>query len=238
MTAGGSKRRIWAGGIVLGSLVAGLAAWGVAVKSPLFAVREIRVEGNVRLAAEEVIREAGVREGSNLLTLSVAGAVRAVEGNPWVARLQVERELPSTLVLRVEERTPIAWVGNRAGGVIVAADGTVLARREEPRRLAVVDGTPAALSVGDRASALGEQLRALAALRPRVRRLVESTELRESSLTLHLRDGSRAILGPPVNLGRKSAAIESILRWVGERDLALDYLDVRSPGTPAVRPLP
>ena len=75
-----------------------------------------------------LIREAlGVSRGDFMLEFSPEAARQRLESIPWVARAHVERHLPGTIVLRLEERRPFAIWQNQGRFVIVDRDGKTVA---------------------------------------------------------------------------------------------------------------
>lgn len=227
------------GGIAVLALVGlFLAGWAVAVKSPLFGLREVRVQGNVRLSAADVEALAGVDGEANVLTLGLGRVAASVEADPWIRRATVERDLPDAIVIRVQERSPIGWVADPEGGVVVSGDGVALARRAEPRRLATIGHSPQPLDPGTQVSSvLRGAIDVVAALPPRVRRQVEAVDSGGPEVTARLRSGAEVMIGRSADLTEKAAALDSILRWAGEHEVALAYIDVRAPRTPAVKPV-
>lgn len=85
-----------------------------------FRVRKVQVEGVRYLAAQDVVA---------LLRIDSTASVwddpeplrRRVEGHPQVARVEVGRKLPATIVVRVEENLPTALVPG-PGGALRAVD--------------------------------------------------------------------------------------------------------------------
>ncbi|MBE0618281.1 MAG: FtsQ-type POTRA domain-containing protein [Proteobacteria bacterium] len=71
-----------------------------------FVLQSIGVEGTRRATPEEVIRSAGLTTGVGLFQVDVERVRRLVEGLPWVRRARVVRQLPSTLLVEVEEWEP------------------------------------------------------------------------------------------------------------------------------------
>jgi cell division protein FtsQ len=226
------------GGIVALSLIGlTLVGWVAAFRTGLFHARDVKVVGVVRVDAAEIERLAAIGSDDNLLLLDEEAVSRRVREHPWIASAEVTTRLPSTVVLRVAERRPIAWVAGPEGGALVAPDGTVLTRRRQPGihvRVGSIDALP------DPGAVLGDlrpSLRVVASLPPRVRRSVARVELREGEHLLHLRDGARVRYGGPESLEAKRAALESILAWVAAEGVAVAYIDLRAPDAPAVRPI-
>lgn len=96
-----------------------------------FRVRTIRVEGAVRYAPEEVIAASGLKEGSYLALLDTVTMTRQIRaGLPYVERASVQRLLPDTVVITVEESTVAAavrtqgqwWLVNGAGKLLETVD--------------------------------------------------------------------------------------------------------------------
>jgi cell division protein FtsQ len=231
-----ARRSPW-GAVALMLVMVGLAAWLVA-NSALFAAREIRVLGNVRLTAAEVERLAGISIGDNVLRVDIDGAVGSLERSPWVARASVERSLPSTLVVLVVERDPAAWLRDREGPVVVAADGTVLERAEsKPRDIPFVGRWGATLEPGQRVAASGV-LRVAGALPADLAHRVLAVSLDGDELVLDLRGGAEALYGDSSALEAKNGALASVLSWARERRMEVGIIDLRIPGTPSLSPAP
>jgi cell division protein FtsQ len=119
------------------ALPAGVVAW--VLTAPLFGLRDVDVvEGNGaarRVSGEWVRRALEPLEGGNLVRLSLAEAAARVERNPWIESVEMAKELPGRLRVKVAERRPVALL--LAGGKLVYADS-------EGRAIAPVS-TPAEL---------------------------------------------------------------------------------------------
>ena len=87
---------------VLAVLVGG---WRV-TNSRIFALRNLRVVGNVRLTPSQVERLAGLTRTTNVFWFSSGRAEGKLMESPWVAGATVSRTLPGDVVIRVIERSP------------------------------------------------------------------------------------------------------------------------------------
>ena len=76
--------------------------------SPRFAINEIQVHGNHRLATADVIAELGFHAGDNIFATGLDLA--ALRSDPWVASAEVHRELPHAVAIDIVERAPVAIV--------------------------------------------------------------------------------------------------------------------------------
>ncbi len=125
-----------------------LYAWGRSSSS--FAVREITVTGAERTSAGALIRHLRTSfVGGNLFTVAEAEVAEALASFPYVARVDVDRDFPSTLRVAVVEHQPVANVLATGGWYVVADDGYVVFRMGR-------DGTPAAVGTAATASAAPE----------------------------------------------------------------------------------
>ncbi len=79
-------------------------------RSPLFVVSNIRVEGAMRVDTMDAVRMSGITPGMRMTAIRPAVCEKALEANAWVRRAHVERHLPNTITIRLEEREPIALV--------------------------------------------------------------------------------------------------------------------------------
>ncbi len=73
-----------------------------------FTLRRFVIEPANKIGKGELVGASGVKLGQNLLQLSLDEIRRSIEKIPHVASVRVERHLPDTLYLWVEERRPVA----------------------------------------------------------------------------------------------------------------------------------
>lgn len=229
----------WVGAIGLASLVLAAALLALA-RSPLLRVREVRVEGVTHGSPARIVRLSGLAEGEPLVGLDT-GAVRArIERDPWVARAEIDVDLPSTVTIRVTERVPIAVVDLGSGPVLVDAQGGVIARGAGPglpqidlapprlERLGAGDARGPRPSVGTVARALGALPRAV------LEQVVRARFTPGSGLELVLRDGVRVRYGQPGELEAKAEALAQVLRWARGAGARLRTINVMAPSVPAI----
>lgn len=78
--------------------------------SDYFAVRQLRVDGARVLSPEYIVSVAGVTTEDNVVFLNLSKIQDRIETIPYVRECEVARAFPDTVVIRVEERTPVATV--------------------------------------------------------------------------------------------------------------------------------
>lgn len=99
----------WVVGIGL-SVVSVSLLFRILENSPLFALERIEVAGTLRASLGELPPLNGMEPAGNLLTLDIQEVVRRLEAQPGVESASVAKKFPNQLVVRVEERQPVALV--------------------------------------------------------------------------------------------------------------------------------
>lgn len=90
------------------------------------ALREVLVQGRSRTSQEELMAALGLKLGAPILAIDPAELRTRLEALPWVARATVERRLPDTLFISVEEREPLALWQHDGALVLIDREGTVI----------------------------------------------------------------------------------------------------------------
>jgi len=212
------------------------------VRTPLFGLAAIHVEGTRALGREQVLAAADVRPGQPYLGLDLEAIRRRVAALPRVAAARVVRDYPASLRIVVSERPAVASVRKVAVYWLVAADGTVLeASRQRPANLPHVASVPLPADVhpGSRlppGNPLANALGALGGMRPELRRQVVAVHARSlDGLEFRLRDGTRVLYGLAVEQPAKDAAVLLVRRTLAKQGREVERIDVRNPAAPTVR---
>ena len=214
------RRVVW----VLGTIAVAAAATGIVV-SPILDVNQIAVIGVDGAHADEVRTATGVERGEALLLVDTGTATERVETLAWVEHVEISRELPGTLRVRITPRFPVAWRATDAGtielidrrGIAVTTTPTMPAGLPELQA-----GSPAEVRAAAQvASALGSELA------PRVARVI--VESGWGRLWLH--SGEEVRLGDVHReLGSKLRAAVAILETLA--GATVNYLSVEVPSAP------
>lgn len=118
-----SPRRILKGFLFL--VISG-ALLAIAVYSPLFSVRDVRIIGNHYMPPDDICRVAGVYPGVPLFQVKTAEMAQLLMKDLRVEQAIVRRSLPSTLEIQIVERRPVATVDCDFGYVDLDREGTVI----------------------------------------------------------------------------------------------------------------
>lgn len=84
----------------------GLAGWDAIHRSPYFLVRTIDVAPTPHLDRAAIIEAIGLGKPGNIFAFDADAARDALLAHPWVATARVEKVLPETIIVRLEERRP------------------------------------------------------------------------------------------------------------------------------------
>ena len=126
------RRRWWIG---LGSLAAifvlAVGAW-LLLHTSLFQAKTLRVEGSAHEPAGLIVAASGITTQTPLISIDTASAATGIEALPWVKTASVELHWPSSVVIAVTQRTPVAVMHAPNRHALIDPTGRVLAR---PRTL-------------------------------------------------------------------------------------------------------
>ncbi len=118
-----------------------------------FFVSSIEVHGEKRLTRKEIIDLSGIRVGDNIFSLDLKKIAGKISSQPWIRFAHVERRLPDAVVIRVEERQPVALarIGERL--FMVDRDGTCFKYLHDPKGFSA----PIITGIDTKASAAAEK---------------------------------------------------------------------------------
>ena len=96
-----------------------LVVW--VLTAPVFAVRDVEVGGPLQRVPDAWVRQAmAPLAGENLVRLSLAEVASKLQSNPWISTVEIVKEPPGRLRVRLAERKPVALM--LAGGALAYAD--------------------------------------------------------------------------------------------------------------------
>lgn len=225
---------------IIGVVVLGVVAL-VVLHSSLFSARTVRVFGAVHTSETSVLSVSGLSAHPALISVNTGADATSLEMLPWVKSAKVTRSWPSTVVVRLTERTPIAIaMVDRLHGYLLDQSGRVLARVSRPPSGVVsVLGLGAIPAPGGFLPAHAGNLLAVAAaipisLEPKIASLAED---RVNGLTLQLLHGPRVVLATTADLRQKMVSLATLLATSSHVSFAgIVTIDLRVPAEPVLTP--
>jgi cell division protein FtsQ len=195
-------------------------------------VTDIRIEGRANTPEQLLRATLGVSVGDPILGFSVEQAARRIETLSWVDHATVERRLPGTIVVQLQERRPFAIWQNQGKFVLIDRTGQVVANenvsdfRQFP--LLVGPGAP------DGAAALIDALNDHPGIAARV---VAAVRVAERRWNLQMKSGMEVLLPE----GHEAAALDRLSALEDQHkllDRPLARIDLRLPTLLVLHPLP
>lgn len=221
----GTGRRAWA--LAGGAAAAAAIAAGVVWASPLLAVTQVQVSGTDLLAPADVREAAGVPAGTPLPRVRTGEVADRVAALAPVARVEVSRSWPRTLVIDVTERTAVAAVPREGGYGWLDATGTVFHTASgAPPGSPLLELSAPGPDDPDTAAALV----VLEALTPQLRSRLDTLVVDgPARIRLELGDGSTVVWGDESASGEKARVATALL----DRDA--EVIDVSAPEVVVLR---
>lgn len=208
-----------------------LVAGFILVSSPLFEIKSITVEGNLRLQAEEIRSASGLVPGTNIFQAQTGEARDRLEALPAIREAQLTREFPSTVRIVVVERVPVAILSMDGEFWEVDVEGVPVAKKgrgwdglpvitgvrygspDLPRTLEVVGRLPDAVVSGLSEVSFGNDLRFI----------------------LYTFDGIEIRLGQAERLEQKGGLLLEVLPLVRDAGRKVEYIDLSEPDKAVVK---
>lgn len=121
------QRRKWS---ALLWLVLALAGAVLLLRSQVFVLRQVNVEGNAALSVEEVMTLAGLEYGESIFSVSERQVERQLSGELRVELISCRRTLPNAFSLVIREREALACVHCGGEYLLIDETGYIMSRQE------------------------------------------------------------------------------------------------------------
>jgi cell division protein FtsQ len=192
--------------VLLVGLVAA-AVWLLFVGSVL-TVKKVDVEGESQLSRQQILQAAQVPTGGHLAELDLNAIRSRVSALAPVRRVDVSREWPDGVLIRVTERTAVAVV--QIGGGFHAMDAEGVLFRDYPRAPV---GMPRVVTSADTGSAaLAEAARVIASLPHDLAARVDHLQVHGiDQISLAMRGGASVVWGSDAQSALKAEVLTRLL---------------------------
>ncbi|MGA8245599.1 MAG: FtsQ-type POTRA domain-containing protein, partial [Nocardioides sp.] len=207
--------------VLLVALVSG-AIWLVFLSSVL-TVKHVDVQGESLLTRQQILTAARVPDGAHLADLDLSAIRSRVGALAPVRRVDVSRDWPDGVLIKVTERTAVAAV--EVGGAYHAMDAEGVLFRDFRR---VPPGMPLVVpTAGAGSAALAEAARVIASLPAGLAARVDHVQVSGvDQVSLAMRGGARVIWGSAAQSGLKAQVLARLLPHPAQT------YDVSVPGQP------
>jgi cell division protein FtsQ len=225
------RRRALIGAAVAVAAASGLLA--VLLFSPALALRTVTVEGNKLVPAAEVAAALKPLKGESLARITDGRVEALLSGQPAIEQVTVAAEPPSTLVVSIQERVPVAVLRKGKRFALIDSEGRQLAAvgKRTDAKLPLISGGSAAVR-DDLFPAISA---VLSALPPGVlSRLDHASADSLDSVELTLKNGKTIFWGSAEESAFKARVVTALLKAPKTVPPVTVY-DVSAPARPVTR---
>lgn len=203
------------------------------LNSEMFEIKEIDVNGCVRVSEERVLRASGLKAGENMLAFRASQLKSAVGDIPLVKSVTVKRKVPSRIVITITERQPYAYVRTRNVFYMIDAEQVVLeiggVARNSSLRMIHSDGVEPA-EVGRRLEFPYDSLMVsfFDKAEPSLGALLTTAHFNRSGIKVYLNNGAYVLLGNGDRLREKLDDIPLLVRSLENAGVPYEGLNLRN----------
>ena len=111
------------------------------IQSEYFGVKNLSVTGTQRLPTEQILEQADIRIGSNILAVNLSVSRKRLMAHPWIAEATVMREIPDKIRISITEHRPLAIID--LGRKFLISDKQILFKENDgsdPKNLPLIRG--------------------------------------------------------------------------------------------------
>jgi len=111
-----------------------------AMFSPLFNIKKIEVQGNEIISKNEIISLSQIQLEENTFKLNKSQIKKQIKENAYIQSVIIVRNLPSEIVIKVEERKPAYLLEYAGSYIVIDKQGYMLEIKNEKMNLPVIQG--------------------------------------------------------------------------------------------------
>lgn len=108
--------------------------------SPLFNIKEIKVINNAHVSSDTIISLSEIKLDENIFKFYKGNASNKIKENAYIENVNIERIIPNTIEIKVEERTPKYSVDFMGKFMYINSQGYFLELSEDNKGLTVIHG--------------------------------------------------------------------------------------------------
>lgn len=91
-----------------------------------FVVHDVVVTGNHHLESDKIVKTLHMGEETSLLSLRFTDIEEPLRSIPWIRQIAMRRQLPDTLMIRIEEAVPKALLSRKGHTYLLEEGGSIL----------------------------------------------------------------------------------------------------------------
>lgn len=227
-------------------ILIGLVCIYLFLHSSIFNITQFDVQGNKLVSEDEILALSGLKPGENIFQADKTLTARSVEVHPMIKSAEIKRQLPSTLLIEVQERRVWAMIPFQGMFLYVDGEGVCIDRHQQSGStypIITMDTYPERINLGQRVNPQAiHQARQVWNLLPEEQR-EEISEFhyinKEKSLLLYTLKGTEIRFGREERLEEKVQLVLEVMsleeNMEQEGEDVLEYVDIRYKGQPVVK---
>lgn len=107
---------------------------------PYFRIKNIQIKGLKRIPPPEIKREVEIATGASIFELDIDRIFKNIKSKPLVKEVTIRRRLPSTLLIKITERSTFAYVKKKDKLWEVSREGILLKEADKQGDHPVISG--------------------------------------------------------------------------------------------------
>lgn len=111
-----------------------------AMTSPIFNIKEIKVTNNTHVPSDTIISLSEIKLDENIFKFYKGDASNNIKGNAYIENVDIERKIPNTVEIKVEERIPKYSVDFMGKFMYINSQGYFLELSEDNKNLTIIHG--------------------------------------------------------------------------------------------------
>ena len=111
-----------------------------AMTSPLFNIKEIKVTNNSQVSSDTIISLSEIKIDENIFKFYKGNASKKIKENAYIENVSIERKIPNTVEIKVEERTPKYSIDFMGKFMYINNQGYFLELSEDKKGLIIIYG--------------------------------------------------------------------------------------------------
>lgn len=213
------------------------------IHSAFFNISSITVSGSKNIPSTEIVTISGLHQGENIFQADLENAQEKILTQALIKSANIQRKLPKTIEINVEERVPLALVPVAGGLLQIDAQGCVLRKQGimECKGLTIITGVsiPPSTGVGKKINSnqLKVGLKLVAQMDADIKKIVGEIDISDpQKLKAYTIQGAEVRLGSGESMKEKFNRLLQVMREE-EKVKKLDqiqYIDVSFSGKPVV----
>ncbi|MGE5628527.1 MAG: cell division protein FtsQ/DivIB [Solirubrobacterales bacterium] len=109
------------------------------LKHPLFNISNIKTEHNNIVSSDELINLSGIYKGNNIFYINTSKSIKGILKNPYILNVKVERKLPNTIIISVEERDAVYYGKKDNSFLVIDKTGIVLEEKADIKNMKLIE---------------------------------------------------------------------------------------------------